>query len=132
MYTYEILGDPVPWAAPVKGSQGFYDRKSTHKKAILFQILSQKRPLSPLPGAIQLKFVFFMPVPESTSKKRKDFMLQGEIQHLHKPDLTNMVKLMEDCLEKAGIISNDSHVISQINEKKYGEVAKTIIEVNTV
>ena len=130
MYLYEILGDPVPWTPARKGSKGFYDLKSQNKKNNLLQLMSQKRPINPISGAIKLKFTFIMPIPESTSKKKRSKMINGEISHLHKPDLTNLCKLIEDCLEKAAIITNDSHVISQINEKKYGEIPKTLIEVH--
>jgi Holliday junction resolvase RusA-like endonuclease len=75
---------------------------------------------------VALSFLFAFEPPKSTSKKKRDKMLSGEIRHVKKPDVSNCVKFTEDCL-KGTVIYDDSQVVSIRAKKFYAEKAETKI-----
>lgn len=125
---YEVLGVPLSWRAPVKKGRVWGDLRHEHKQQVTWQLLSQVNH-PPLTGPLCVDLVFYMPVPKSASKIKKRQMLQGMIFPIGKPDRTNLAKLMEDCLENAGILSNDSIIVDGREKKLYGEVPKTVIRI---
>jgi len=67
-------------------------------------------------------------MPKGTSKARRQQMLNGLLHHIKRPDCSNFIKFTEDCL-KGIVIEDDSQVCEIIAKKIYGEIAKTIIQV---
>lgn len=128
---YQVAGVPVPWAAPLRNKGRYYDPKSLEKEKIIWQLRSQFNHEC-ITGAILLNVIFYMPIPKNTSKVRKLQMLNGVIHHRGKPDRTNLLKLIEDCIERAGIISNDSIIVGGHSEKLYGLVPRTFIEIEVL
>ena len=55
-------------------------------------------------------------------------MTTGEIKHIKKPDLDNLLKFTKDCLN--GVVwKDDAQVFSIIAEKRYDPNPKTIISI---
>jgi Holliday junction resolvase RusA-like endonuclease len=86
----------------------------------------------PISCACRIEMYFEMPIPNYwTKKKRSQFEIDSKddkkIWHIKKPDVTNMRKLYEDCLEKAGILSNDSVIVCGETQKYYSSTPRTII-----
>jgi Holliday junction resolvase RusA-like endonuclease len=131
MIIYEVVGDPTPWAAPRKGRNGFYNPKHLQKGQAIWQLKSQVNHES-LSEALYIDVHFYMPIPKSTSGIRKRQMLNGMIHPKGKPDVTNMEKFIEDCLQEAGAISNDSIIVKKSSSKQYGEVPKTVIMLKSI
>ena len=69
---------------------------------------------------IAVNIEFGMRIPESTTKKRKKLMLDGEIMHTVKPDLDNLIKAVLDALN--GLAWYDDAQIVELN------VTKTYVE----
>jgi len=129
MIIYEVLGIPAPWQAPLKGKHGFYSRpvkNAPTKEQVIWQLKAQVNH-EPMSGPLYANITFYRPVPASTSNIKKKQMLNGLIFPIGKPDRSNMLKFIEDCLENAGIISNDSIIIDGPTRKLYGEIPKTVI-----
>lgn len=129
MIIYEVLGIPTPWQAPIKGKHCFYTRKSKispSKQQVIWQLKAQVNH-EPLSGPLYANITFYRPVPASTSNVKKRQMLAGLIHPIGKPDRSNMLKFVEDCLEGAGIISNDSIIVDGPTRKAFGEIPKTVI-----
>lgn len=62
--------------------------------------------------AIAVKLVFNMPIPASTSKKKKELMTTGVIRHTKRPDADNMAKgLLDGC---NGIAFADDSLITKL------------------
>ena len=68
---------------------------------------------------IALDCMFYMPIPKSLSRKQVVF-------HIKKPDLSNLIKFAEDCLN--GEAWHDDSQISEINSaKSYSQNPRTTI-----
>jgi Holliday junction resolvase RusA-like endonuclease len=135
MILFEIPGCPVPWAASKVGPKMAYDPKGKDKLNITWHIRLQAQKMQqawPLKGAVRLDTYFFMQIAHNTPAKRRQEMLDGKILHAIKPDRTNMLKLYEDCLERAGVIKNDSSVVCGIPIKTYGAYPKVILVLRPV
>lgn len=134
MISFVIPGNPVPWAAPTFSRRGAYDIKSKKKESIVWMLKSKIKNSShfPLSCPLEVDFYFEMPIPKSWSKKKKKVFEQNRMNgikewHDKKPDRTNCLKLIEDCLQSAGILSNDSVIVSGKTEKYYSPDPKTIV-----
>ena len=82
---------------------------------------------------IRLECLFYMPIPESWSKKRKEDLgglLAGFGKgHTTKPDLNNLIKWVEDCLN--GIAWKDDSQVYQITaEKRYDTEPRTEVYIH--
>lgn len=130
-YEFEILCNPVPWKA-----HGGYGRRSFNPRQLekdYYQHQLKKLYLHNLPitAAVALKCVFYMPIPESASKKNKEMMLQGRVNHIKRPDTSNLLKFVEDTL-KGIVIKDDSQVIYLKGRKFYSEEPRTVIQIDIV
>jgi Holliday junction resolvase RusA-like endonuclease len=96
--------DPTPWSAPIKGRHTFYDKKSKEKEFAKWQIKSQyKGPI--LNCFVAIEFTFLIPLQKNLSKRDTERKINREILPTS-PDVTNMQKLYEDCLQGT-VIEND-------------------------
>ena len=85
----------------------------------------------PFTGPLELSARFVMPIPASVSKKKRAAMAAGETLPAKKPDNSNCVKWVEDCLN--GVVWVDDSLICRIlSEKVYGEHPRTEIEVRLI
>lgn len=66
-------------------------------------------------GPLHVSYDFIFPRPKSLFRKKD---LDKRIKHTKKPDLDNLVKSVNDVLEDAGILSNDS-IVQTITASKY-------------
>ena len=95
---YKILleGNPIPWKRPGRSGSRYYDQQHYEKIAVRAH-MKEQYPLLPITGAVIVGFTFAFEIPKSVSKKRREMMLKGEILHTQKPDLSNLIKFVEDC-----------------------------------
>lgn len=107
--------NPVPWSAPHFGRNGAYDKKAKDKEFIKWQLKGQYRDI-PLSGHVSLDFIFFIPIPKTTSKAMRKQMLERRVLPTS-PDTTNMQKLYEDCLQ--GIVIENDRYASKISSARY-------------
>ena len=78
-----------------------------------------------LDGAISVRLEFYMPRPKShfrTGKFSHILKDDAPIDHLSKPDLDNMIKLVLDVMTKSGYWKDDSQVIELSASKNYNDV----------
>ena len=106
---------PISWSAPIKGKHGFYDKKSQEKEFIRWQLKGQYRD-APLTGPLAIEFIFFIPIPKSTSRAKRQQMLERRILPTT-PDTTNVQKLFEDCLQ--GIVIDNDRYVNRITSTRY-------------
>lgn len=123
---YEIDGIPTPWSAPRFTKKGIFSTHSKRQEQVIWQLKSQFNHET-ITAPIRMNVTFYMPVPKSASKKMRLQMLNGVVHHIKKPDRSNLLKFIEDCLERAHIISNDSIIVGGSTNKAYSLVPKTII-----
>lgn len=113
-YEYEIKGDPIPWKrAGINGKQ-FFDKQSKEKLYYGITLRSQHPLEIPLEGPLALEIYFYMKIPYTQARKRKEELL--DTYHTQVPDTSNLVKFVEDAAN--GILFLDDKQISCINAHK--------------
>lgn len=80
-----------------------------------------------LENAIEAEITAIFPIPESTSRKQREKLLQGNAYHTKKPDCDNVAKISLDALNKLAY-NDDSQVCKLSVVKKYGE--NPVLEIN--
>lgn len=105
-----------------------YDPHKDKKAWVKLQLLQEFS--KPIEEALSLDVTFIMPIPKSTSKKKRALMLSGEIKHTKLPDLDNKIKFLLDSMNE--IVFRDDRQVYQINMRKvYGEEPGTLIKIST-
>jgi Holliday junction resolvase RusA-like endonuclease len=126
-----IPGKPIAKKRPRFARRGkfvvTYNDQETEEGRFLFHIQQQWKD-EPLKGAVFLQVIFYMPIPKGTSAKNIKRMMDREIEHTKKPDVSNLLKFTEDCMN--GIVwKDDSQVCSMVAQKQYNEKPQTIISI---
>jgi len=80
-----------------------------------------------LEGAIGLTITAYLYIPKSTSKVKREKMLAGEIPAAKRPDGSNILKVVEDSLNKIAY-KDDSQITELAVHKVFGNEPKLIIE----
>ncbi len=77
---------------------------------------------------IQVIMDFYLPIPKSTSKKKRQEMLIGNERPVKKPDIDNLEKFCLDCLNGVAW-DDDCQVVKMVSEKHYSDNPRTEIEI---
>lgn len=127
----EIAGKPIAKKRPKffrrGGFVGTYNCQETEEGRFMNQ-LAAARPdgFEVVTGPISLTVNFGMPIPESTSRKKRLEMADGRIRHTKKPDIDNLLKFVKDCAN--GVLwRDDSQVVGVWATKSYSKMPKTHI-----
>lgn len=75
---------------------------------------------------IEIKFIFYMKIPKSTSKKIREAIQRGEIFHTKKPDIDNLIVFILNSMTDI-VYHDDSQVYKLCSEKRYSENPRTEI-----
>lgn len=121
-YVAIVPGEPVPQGRPrfsVRNNhvRAHDPRKNVNYKAYIQLIAAESKPDAPVVVPVRLGLKIYRSIPKSWSKKRKASADAGQIRPTTKPDISNVLKGVEDALN--GIWYHDD---SQIVE--YGEIGK--------
>lgn len=110
---YCIPGDPLPLARARYGNGRVYDSQKQLKVhwGIVLQHQHQDREF--YKGALSLEVTFYFKYPKSTANK---YIKQSIIHHHVKPDLSNLIKFIEDVAQ--GILYQNDSRISVIQAQK--------------
>lgn len=128
-----IQGTPIAKKRPRFARHGRYvktydeqvDEKRTYKAIIRSQCKEKKE------GPVALDCIFFVPIPKSFSKKKKEEALSGVLKPTKKPDVDNYIKFILDCMN--GICWHDDAQVVEIKARKvYSEEPRTEITVKNV
>lgn len=114
---FTIPGTPVAKARPRVTRTGHaYTPKKTSDYEKLVKVYAIKtmteHGLKPTEEAIRLDVQAFFPIPASWTKAKKEKALNGDLKHTTRPDLSNIVKAVEDAMN--GIVYKDDSQISEI------------------
>jgi len=124
----EIEGIPVPWKAHAGYGRRSYNPRANEKEFYQFHIKRQYLHNLPLTIGVSLTAVYYLPIPQSISKKIKEKMLSHRVRHIKRPDLDNLNKFLNDCI-KGIVIKDDSQICHMITQKIYGEKPRTYIRI---
>lgn len=124
--TYTIPGKPIPLARPRFSRGKVYDPQEKIKEEYAWHLRRQRQKdvlLYFTTGPLELNVTFYMQIPKSISKKKKD-ALRG-MPHPIKPDLDNLIKFILDCA--SGILYRDDKLIASITAHKlYDVIPRTV------
>lgn len=131
----EIPGKPLPQARMrlyMRGNRSLcFDPQGRDKVLIKRHIkayIQEHYPDYQFPKCPQINFTFYMPIPKFTSKKvRKDAEI-GNLRHIQKPDVDNLIKLYMDCLNDIAV-HDDAQVCAITAAKFYHSEPRVIIEI---
>ena len=130
-----IPGKPIAKKRPRFARHGkfvrTYSDQETEEGRFLWEVRKQLNGHEIFTGPIEMTAIFHMPIPKSTSKKRRAMMLGREIYHTKKPDVDNLIKFVCDCLNGEAY-RDDSQIFQKIGIKKYSEEPRTEIWIKQV
>ncbi len=122
-----IQGAPVVWRAPYVGSRGAYSPKANEKR-IVSEFIRQQYKGEPTDRLLRCDLYFYLPIPKSTSKKKRQQMLDGDIRPTAGGDLTNLRKFIEDCMN--GIVYlDDRQIVEGETQKWFDDKPETVVQI---
>ena len=131
---FTVYGHPVAKGRPRFSTRGKFpvaytpEKTKTYETEVGMMAKAAMGASKPLEGALEAFIYVTFPVPPSYSKKRTEACLNNTEKYIKKPDLTNVVKSIEDGMN--GIVyRDDSQITSLHSTKVYGEVAKVEVMV---
>jgi len=119
---FSIPGKAVPWKAPQVVQRGkfrmaYSPKVSSDKKKEIQEIARFKMDgEAPLEGPVFLNIRIYHQIPKSYSKKKNQECLENSACCMVTPDVTNVVKLVEDGL-KGIVFVDDKQVCQQANHR---------------
>ena len=114
-YKAVVLGEPVAQGRPRFSRQGGFVKaydpaKSRDYKQYVRLVAAQDAPEAPVTGAVVLSLKIYRAVPKSMSKKKREAALAGRLRPTTKPDVSNVLKGVEDAL-KGLWYADDSQIV---------------------
>lgn len=135
MYRYFIIpGEPQGKARPrfTKKGGAYTPQKTRDYEALVRACYIKHHHGKPqLQGSISANICAYMPIPKSTSKKRREDMLSGRIKPIVKPDLDNIVKAVLDSLNGVAY-KDDSSVTNIISCKIYSDNPRVEVDLGEI
>ena len=118
-YKAVVLGEPVAQGRPRFSRQGGFVKaaKSRDYKQYVRLVASEDAPEAPVTGAVLLSLRIYRVIPKSMSKKKREAALAGVLRPTTKPDVSNVLKGVEDALKGLWYV-DDSQIVG------YGELGK--------
>ena len=125
-YKAVVLGEPVAQGRPRFSRQGGFVKaydptRSREYKQFVRLVAAKDAPESPVTGAVLLSLKIYRAIPKSMPKKKREAALAGRLRPTTKPDVSNILKGVEDAL-KGVWYADDSQIVG------YGELGKWYAE----
>lgn len=115
---YTIPDVPVPLKRPRFFKNKVYDAQKHLKLVKGIELKNQHQNKPPFAGILHFDINFYFALPKKLAQKNK-LMLQQ--YHIYRPDLSNLIKMVEDLCVDCGIIHDDCIISSVFSRKVYDE-----------
>lgn len=130
--TFALLGEPVPWARARLGKRGIpFTPERQRNNAATLRMAAQEAMNGQLPFdcPVMLNLHAEFAIPDSWSKRKKAQAIAGIIRPGKKPDLSNIVKQVEDACNT--VIFRDDALIVEYGtlRKVYGLQPRIVVTV---
>lgn len=126
---FTIPLQPRPKQRPQHGKGYTFTPKETREYETVVGFYARRAIKQPLTGAISIKMDFYMPIPKSWSKAKKQAAECGELRPTGTPDIDNLVKAILDGMNNGIAYTDDSLIVELIVREWYGE-PRTEVELN--
>jgi Holliday junction resolvase RusA-like endonuclease len=134
MLLINIYGPPIAWKRPAHKLLGgrviVFDSQKKDKEAARRQMKAYYPSDYLLDCPMSIEMDFFFKIPASTSKKKRERMLENDEPHVSKPDVDNCLKFYMDCLTGT-VIVDDNIVYAASGHKYYSESDSVYIKIVT-
>ena len=122
----EVIGAPVGKAHKIRHLGKFKSIGATPASEVAMVLVRRtfqdKYPeFVPIKGRVMLSFTAYMPIPKSWSKKQKAIANHESMYHIKKPDLKNIVALLEDALNCVACVDDSQIAIYNNCQKVYSD-----------
>jgi Holliday junction resolvase RusA-like endonuclease len=123
---FSMAGEPRGQGRPRATARGgfasvYKDPKSRkYEQSVAAVARAAMGERAPLEGPLSLSLRFRMPIPKSYSKGVRASMASGETAPVSKPDLSNLVKAIEDGMNTI-VFVDDSQIVRSFQTKIYAE-----------
>lgn len=129
---FTVWGNPQGKKRPRFARQGNYVRTYTDKETINYEnlvklsYLEQSKVKYMGNEALSVSITIYQQIPKSTSKKKSNEMLMGEIRPNKKPDLDNVIKSILDGLNGVAF-RDDSQIVHIDCDKHYSNEPSVVV-----
>ncbi len=133
--TVVLLGPPTAWARPrPRPGGGYINPQKQRDNTTALQVIAMQEMAgrAPFDEPIRMDFEAQFEIPSSWSRRRRERALRGEERPAKKPDLSNIVKQIEDGFN--GIIFRDDALIVEYGRarKVYSDQAKIVVTIQPI
>jgi Holliday junction resolvase RusA-like endonuclease len=133
--TIVLLGEPVAWARARLGLRGIpFTPKHQRNNAATLRLAAQEAMDGrvPLDCAVRVDLSAEFSIPSSWSRKKQAAALTGVIRPTKRPDLSNVIKQVEDAFN--GVVFRDDALIVEYGllRKVYSTSPKLVVTVKTI
>jgi Holliday junction resolvase RusA-like endonuclease len=130
---FSVIGRPVAKQRPRASRRGRYitvytPRETTNYENMIRRVYREDVGTIKLQGPLEVQVDGYFEPPKSISKKKRQAMLDGSIDHISKPDCDNLAKSCLDALNGIAY-DDDSQINKLIVTKQYGDTAKVDIRI---
>lgn len=124
---FYIEGKPIPLARHRTSNGRAYDAQTKEKESYQKAFLALHGSRKPHKGPLELCIEFSFAYPGSWSKKKRE----SNTDHPRpiKPDLSNLIKFVEDALN-GFMWEDDSQIVSISARKYYSDIASTYVSLD--
>lgn len=137
----EVPGEPVPWAGKVtnrKTGERFLPSRQAEAAGRIIDAVGRQHPGRRLDRQpLGLRATFFVTRPKShygSGRNAERVKASSPLYPGGRPDLSNLVKLLEDGLVLSGLLPDDDQIVEIVARKVYAGIAeppRTIAEIDS-
>ena len=124
---FVVPGDPVGKGRPKFSTRNGFPRAVTPEKTVNYETLVRMEYERQCKGiffaadeALRLVITVYRMPNKSTSKKKRADMIAGKIRPGKKPDMDNIIKAIQDALNKVAYV-DDNQIVEVFVRKHYSE-----------
>ena len=127
---FEIFGKPTPKARPrfTRNGRTYTDAKTKTAEAnVLIAFFGAASHRKAHEGPVEIEVVATFEPATSWPKKKIAKALAGELEHTSRPDVDNLLKIVDGLNGRAWL--DDSQIIRATVTKRYGDKASTLFRI---
>lgn len=128
-----VPGEPVPQGRPRFNrytGKAYDPEKSRKYKALVKRMAKKVAPQTPVTCPVGMTILIFRSIPKSFTKKQHAAIENDKLRPITKPDVSNVVKGIEDALNGVWY-ADDSQIIFSFSAKQYSSEPRVEIRMET-
>lgn len=131
---FTVPGDPVGKGRPRVVRRGGAVRTYTPEKTATYENLvrleyeRQCGDVTLADAPVEMRITAYYAIAKSDSKKMRQAKLDGQIRPMKKPDLSNVIKSIEDGLNGIAYY-DDAQIVMITAEKHYDTIPRVVVEI---